>query len=408
MAARMQRYFAGLSRNTFLLALSSLFADISTEMLYPVLPVFLTQVLHANGSIVGLVDGFAQATQNIVQGFSGAVSDHLQKRKPIALLGYLLAALAKPVMGLATVWEALFAARLVDRTGAGMRSAPRDALIAASVEERDRGRAFGLEGFGDNAGAFLGPIVALFLLYAAHVQLRSVFYWALIPGLLAFLMVLLVSERQVAVAAKSRIDINLRRFPARYWKYLSAAALFSAGNSSNAFLILRTRDVGLSLEATILIYAAFNLVAALISYPAGALSDRWGRRNLLLAAFAVFFLTYLGFALTRKVALIGGLFVLYGLYQGTFRAVGKALAADLVPQDLRASGIGWYSTTIGLLELFASVVAGLLWDRIGHSAVFYFGASFAVLGSFALLMLVPDPGREGHHNGSIIPHQTSP
>ncbi|WP_024509050.1 MFS transporter [Bradyrhizobium sp. ARR65] len=395
MAVLFQRYFAGLSRNTFLLALSSLFADISTEMLYPVLPVFLTQVLHATGSIVGLVDGFAQATQNIVQGFSGAMSDRLQRRKPVALAGYLLAALAKPLMGLATVWEGLFAARLLDRIGAGTRSAPRDALVASSVEERDRGRAFGLEGLGDNAGAFLGPLVALFLLYAVHLELRSIFYVAVIPGLLALLMVLLVTERQVAIAAKARIDVNLGRFPRRYCKYLLATAVFGVGNSSNAFLILQTRDAGVSLEATILIYAAFNLVAALISYPAGAMSDRWGRRNLLLAAFAVFFITYLGFALTRDVMLIGALFVLYGLYQGMFRAVGKALAADLVPESLRASGVGWYSTTVGLLQLFASVVAGLLWDRIGHESVFYYGAIFAAAGGVGLLALVPGDARHG-------------
>jgi MFS family permease len=388
----MQRYFAGLSRNTFLLALSSLFSDISTEMLYPILPVFLTQVLHASGSIVGLVDGFAQATQNIVQGFSGAISDHLQRRKPIALVGYLLSAIAKPLMGLATIWEALLGARLLDRLGAGTRSAPRDALVASSVDERDRGRAFGLEGLGDNAGAFLGPLVALLLLYVLHFELRSMFYLAIIPGLLAFLMVLLVTEQRVAVAAKSKIDVNLGQFPRRYWNYLVATALFVAGNSSNAFLILQTRDVGASLEITILIYAAFNLVAALISYPAGALSERWGRRNILLAAIAVFFAAYLGFALTRNVLLIGALFVLYGLYQGAFRAVGKALASDLVPRHLRASGVGWYSTTVGLWQLVASVIAGSLWDRIGHAAVFYFGALFAAVGIIALLALVPrDP-----------------
>jgi MFS family permease len=385
----MQRYFAGLSRNTFLLALSSLFSDISTEMLYPILPVFLTQVLHASGSIVGLVDGVAQAAQNIVQGFSGAISDRLQRRKPIALIGYLLSAIAKPLMGLATVWQALLGARLLDRLGAGTRSAPRDALVASSVDERDRGRAFGLEGLGDNAGAFLGPLLALFLLYGLHLNLRSIFYLAIVPGLLAFLMVLPVTEQRVAVAAKSKIDVNLGQFPRRYWNYLVATALFVAGNSSNAFLILQTSDVGVSLETTTLIYAAFNLVAALISYPAGALSDRWGRRNILLAAIAVFFVAYLGFALTRNALFIGALFVLYGLYQGAFRAVGKALASDLVPRHLRASGVGWYSATVGLWQLVASVVAGLLWDRIGHAVVFYFGALFAAVGIIALLALVP-------------------
>jgi MFS family permease len=393
-----QRYFAGLSRNTFLLAFASLFADISTEMLYPILPVFLTQTLKATGSIVGLVDGFAQATQNIVQGFSGALSDKLQKRKYIALSGYLLAAFAKPLMGLSIVWQGVFGARLLDRLGTGTRSAPRDALIASSVDEENRGKAFGLEGVGDNAGAFFGPLLAVFLLYSLHVGLRAIFYLALIPGLLAFFMVLLVKEHPAAVAAKSKIDISLRQFPKAYWKYLLVTALFGLGNSTNAFLILRTQEIGASLEATILIYAAFNLVAALISYPAGSLSDTWGRKNILLASFIIFLVAYLGFALTQNIVLIAALFVFYGLYQGIFRAVGKAFAADFVPEHLRASGVGWYSTTVGLLQLVASVVAGLLWDRIGHAAVFYYGAIFAVVGSVGLLVLIPakheHPGRE--------------
>ncbi len=392
-----QRYFAGLSRNTFLLAFASLFADISTEMLYPILPVFLTQTLKASGSIVGLVDGVAQAAQNIVQGFSGALSDRLQTRKPIALGGYLLAAAAKPLMGLATSWQGVFGARLLDRLGAGTRSAPRDALIASSVEEKDRGRAFGLEGFGDNAGAFLGPLLAVFLLYALHFGIRPIFYLAFIPGLLSFFMVLLVKEQPAPVAAKSKVDISLRQFPAAYWRYLLATALFGIGNSSNSFLILRTQDAGASLELTILIYAGFNLVAALISYPAGSLSDRWGRKNILFASFIIFLIAYLGFALTQSVLLIAALFVFYGLYQGIFRAVGKAYAADLVPERLHASGIGWYNTTVGLLQLVASVVAGLLWDRIGHAAVFYYGAVFAIVGSIGLLVLVP-----GEHGQSSM------
>ena len=384
----LQRYFAGLSRTTFLLAFASFFADISTEMLYPVLPVFLTQTLNASGSIVGLVDGFAQATQNIVQGFSGALSDRLQKRKPVALVGYFLAALGKPLMGLSTVWQGVFGARLLDRLGSGIRSSPRDALIASSVGERDRGRAFGLEGVGDNAGAFVGPLLAALLLYSFGVGIRTIFYVALVPGLLAFLMVLLVSERPISVAAKSKVDITLWQFPKNYWKYLLATALFGIGNSTNAFLILQTQAIGVSLEMTILIYAAFNLVAALISYPAGSLSDQWGRRNILLASYVVFFVAYLGFAVTQNVFLIGVLFVTYGLYQGVFRAVGKALAADLVPEQLRASGIGWYNSTVGILQLVSSVVAGLLWDHIGHAAVFYLGAAFAVIGGIGLLLLV--------------------
>jgi MFS family permease len=389
----MQRYFAGLSRDTFLLALASVFSDVSTEMLYPVLPVFLTQTLHASGSIVGLVDGFAQALQNIVQGFSGTLSDKLQRRKPIALAGFFLSAISKPLMGMATVWPALFGARLLDRLGAGTRSAPRDALIASSVAEENRGRAFGLEGAGDNAGAFLGPLLTLLLLYAVGVDIRTVFYLAIIPGLLAFAMVVLVTEHRAAVHAEAKIDISLRQFPRDYWKFLLVMALFGIGNSSNAFLILQTQDIGASLPTTILIYAAYNLVAALISYPAGWLSDTWGRKNVLLVCFLVFLIAYLGFALTRNVFLIGGLFAFYGLYQGIFRAVGKAFAASFVPDQLRASGVGWYSSTVGLLQLVASVVAGLLWDRIGHAAVFYYGAVFAAVGIVALLVLLPQTHR---------------
>ena len=380
------QYFAGLSRNTFLLAFASLFADISTEMLYPVLPVFLTQTLKASGSIVGLVEGFAQATQNIVQGFSGALSDKLQKRKAIALAGYLLAAIAKPLMGLSTAWQGVFGARLLDRLGAGSRSAPRDALIASSVDKENRGRAFGLEGVGDNAGAFLGPLLALFLLYALHVGMRAIFYLAIIPGLLAFFMVLLVKERPAAVAAKSKIDVSLRQFPKAYWRYLLVTALFGLGNSSNSFLILRTQDIGSSLETTIVIYALFNLVAAVISYPAGFLSDKLGRKNVLLVAFVIFLVAYLGFALAPNILVVAVLFVFYGLYQGIFRAVGKALASDFVPEHLRASGIGWYDTTLGLLQLVASVVAGLLWAQVGHASIFYYGATFAVVGSIGLLL----------------------
>jgi MFS family permease len=394
-----QRYFVGLSRNTFLLACTSLFADISTEMLYPILPVFLTQTLKASGSIVGLIDGFAQATQNIVQGFAGMLSDKLQRRKPVALVGYLLAAIGKPLMGLATVWQVVLGARLLDRFGAGTRSAPRDALIASSVSEENRGRAFGLEGVGDNAGAFLGPLLTVFLLYWLQVGIRSVFYLAVIPGLLAFLLVLLVKETPVAIAAKAKIDVGLRQFPTAYWKYLLVTALFGLGNSSNAFLILRTQDIGASLEMTILIYAAFNLVAALISYPAGSLSDSWGAKNVVLVSFIIFLIGYLGFALTQNVVLIAGLFVFYGLFQGIFRTAGKALASSFVPDRLRASGIGWYNTTVGVLQLVASLVAGELWDHVGHVAVFYYGAAFAVVGASALSLLSTEEHDRGTSRG---------
>ena len=399
------RYFSGLSANTFLIALASLFADTSTEMLYPVLPVFLTQILGAPVSVVGLVDGVAQATQNIAQGVSGWISDKLQRRKPVAILGYALAAVAKPLIGLSTVWPGVLGARVLDRLGSGTRSAPRDALVAASADEASRGKAFGLEGIGDNLGAFVGPLIALAVLEVLHVELRSIFFIALVPGVLATLMILLVRERRGPAAAKARLDLSLRLFPRGYWTYLLVTALFGIGNSSTSFLILRTKDLGASLTTTIFLYALVNLAAALASYPAGALSDRVGRKGVLLLSFLVCFVVYLGFGVTTSALVVGVLFVLYGCYQGVFRAVGKALASDLVSAELQASGVGWYTATIGITGLVASVVGGDLWTRVSPSATFLFGALSAILGSAALVVLYPRIQRDGGDRHERPAHQ---
>lgn len=396
-ARRREGLLVGLTRNTVLLAVSSLFADIATEMLYPVLPVFLTQTLGASGAAIGLIEGVATATQNLVQGLSGAVSDKLRRRKPVALVGYVVAALAKPLIGLAPVWPMVLGARFLDRLGTGVRSAPRDALIAASADDAHRGKAFGLEGVGDNAGAFVGPLIAVMLLSLWPGAYRPIFWLAVIPGLLAMLMVMLVSEKRDGQHADVTLDAPLPRFPPSYRRYLAVTILFGLGNSSNAFLILQTRDIGASLQTTILIYAGFNLVAALASYPVGALSDRLGRRTMLALAFAVFAVSYLGFALNRNPVVIAGLFLLYGVFQGAFRAAGKALAVDLAPARLRASGIGWYGTAVGLSGLVASLVAGLLWDRVGHAAVFAWGAGFSMLGLAVLFLLVPADRRRPDH-----------
>ena len=287
------------------MAAGSLFADMSTEMLTPVLPIFLTQALGANGSIVGLVDGIAQAVRNVADGFSGPLSDKLKKRKSIALFGFCLAAVAKPLMGLSSVWQGVLGARILDRIGAGIRSAPRDALVASSVDDHHRGRGFGLEALGENAGAFLGPCVTVLLLYALQIELRLVFYLALIPGLLALGIVLFVTEPPLQQAeARSKRFVHLRQFPSTYWKYLVATAIFSIGNSSNSFLILQTQDVGASVLITILIYAGFNLVAALVSYPIAYFSDKWGRRLILLGSYAVLVIVYSGFAFFQSMGVL--------------------------------------------------------------------------------------------------------
>jgi MFS family permease len=384
-----KKYFSGLTKNSVLLACASLFADISTEMLYPIFPIYLTQNLKASGSIVGIIDGIAQATQNMIQGFSGYLSDKWQRRKPIALFGYILSAVSKPFIGVSAAWPGILAARFSDRLGSGIRSAPRDALIASSVNEKDKGKAFGLEGIGDNTGAFLGPLITVLLFFSLQVDIKFIFYLAIIPGLFAVIMILYVKEKKTDIKATSKLDIHVGKFPKEYWKYLMVIALFGIGNSSNSFLILQIKDKGLSLIETILVYAAFNLVAALISYPAGSLSDKFGRKPLLLISFAIFFVSYIGFAFTSNLFLIGVLFIFYGLFQGIFRSVGKSFATDFVPENLRASSIGWYSTVVGLSGLIASIIAGLLWDKISHTAVFVYGTIFSFIGMIALLIFVP-------------------
>lgn len=390
----LRRYFPGLTKNTFLLAATSFFADVSAEMLYPVMPIFLTTVIGAPVSVVGIVEGIAEGTQYTVQGFSGWLSDKIKHKKSIALFGYGLGAAAKPLIGMSGTWLEVLGARFLDRFGSATRSAPRDALIAASVGAPHRGRAFGLEGVGDNLGAVTGPLLAIFLIYTLNVTLRSIFFIALIPGLLALAMMLLVKESKATgdtkvdhLAITKKIDI--RALPRSFWKYVLIIAIFGIGNSSNSFLILRAKNSGFSVEAAIFLYALLNLMAALFSYPAGSLSDKFGRKKLLLVAFGIFIITYLGFALSHSLILIGGLFVLYGGYQAIFRAVGKSAAADLVPTELRATGLGVFTATVGLTTLFASILAGQLWVLVDPSIVFIYGAVCATLASVTLLKIAP-------------------
>ncbi len=380
--------FSGLSVNTFLLALASLFADVSTEMLYPVLPIFLTQTLGASAGVVGLVEGVAQASQYVVQGFSGWLSDKMQRHKAIALVGYAVAALSKPLMGLSTHWGELLGARALDRLGTGTRSAPRDAMIAASAEEKSRGKAFGLEGIGDNLGACLGPLITMGLLAWLAMELSSIFLLAFIPGVLAALMILLVRDKPMRVASEAKLELHVEGFPKQYWLYLAATALFGVGNSSNQFLILRAKGEATPLPEIILVYAMFNLVAALASYPAGHLSDRIGRKRMLMISFLIFLVVYLGFALTTDTLILGVLFICYGVFEAIFRAVGKALATDLVPPDRRATGVGWYTATIGVSGLVANIAAGQLWTHLGPAATFLLGAATALVGTIGLMVFV--------------------
>jgi MFS family permease len=384
---------SGMSRNTFVVAAGSFFADMATEMLTPILPIFMTHVLGTSGSIVGLVDGIAQAVRNIVDGLFGPISDKLRSRRSIAVAGYALSAVAKPLMGISTVWEGVLAGRVMDRVGAGVVSAPREALISFSTDHHHLGRGFGLEGVGENAGSFSGPILTVLLFYAWELDFRTVFYLAFIPGLLALLALSLVRERHPSIRRQTNPIREATRLPAEYWRFLIVIAIFSIGNSSNAFLILQVQDVGGSVLLTTLVYAAFNLVAALVAYPAGYLADKWGKKALLFGTFMVALTVYSGLALTRVFAATIAIFVVYGLYEGTFRSSGRMIASELAPEELRASAIGWFSMTAGLCQLIANLIAGALWDSLGHAAAFTYGATASAAGLTALTFLLRSNGR---------------
>jgi len=380
------KFFRGLSRNTYLLALTSLLADVSTEMLYPILPIFLTTYLGATGSIVGLIEGVATATQNIQMGLAGYISDRVKKRKSLAVLGYFIAAISKPLIGASQTWPVALTARFLDRLGTGTRSAPRDALIAASADTRSRGKAFGLEGIGDNLGAFIGPIVTIILLYLVKVGIRSIFYLALIPGALALLMIFFVTEKKGDSRHRSKIEINLSNLPASYWKYIIVISIFGVGNISSSFMILQTKNIGVPLIGTILIYSFFNLVASFVSYPSGVLSDKFGRKIVIFCSFIFFMITLLGFATTKNFFLIAVLFGFYGVYQGIFRSVGKAAASDFVDEKLEATVIGVFNGVIGITGLIASVLAGIFYDKIGHQFVFIEALIFVIFGTIAFAL----------------------
>jgi len=406
MLERSGAYIAALrrnvNRNIILLTLTSLFADISTEMMYPALPLFLTTVLLTPVSALGVIEGVAEGVQYAIQGPVGSLADRLPRKKPLGAIGYALAALGKSVIGLAPIWPVAFVGRTLDRLGAGSRSAPRDALIAASADKAHQGLAFGLEGVGDHAGAFVGPLITLFLVSVLRTPLRGVFLLAFAPGAVALGLFLLVRERRQQPQAleaspprpaESRAPYGLRTVEPSYWRYLLVTGLFGIGNSTNAFLILRLEGIGATLVVTLLVYACFNLVAALISTPAGTLADSLGGPKwALFGCLLLFAAVYVGFALSVNAVMLALLFVGYGVYQGGYRALGKTYAARLVPPTLKASGLGWYATVIGLTGVVASSVGGWLWTQVSPEVTFLYGAALALAASVALVLLMPGAG----------------
>jgi MFS family permease len=383
-----------LPRNVWAVSLTSFFMDISSEMVINILPLFLSNVLGVGTSIIGLIEGIAEATASLLKVFSGWLSDRLGARKWPAVVGYAISALSKPFFYFANAWTAVAAVRWADRVGKGVRTAPRDALVADSIDEGQRGLAFGFHRAADTGGAVVGLLIALGVVWAAQsasVELgrhtfQVVVLVSLVPAVLAVLS-LALGAREVPVAAqRERPAITFRGLGRPFLLFMLIVGLFDLGNSSDAFLVLRAQERGLNVVGILGMLVTFNLVYTLLSTPAGSLSDRVGRRKIIVGGWLAYAVIYLGFALAGAGWQMWVLYAFYGVYYGLAYGTAKALVADLVPAALRGTAYGTYNATLGLLDFPASLIAGLLWQGVSPAAPFFFGAALALAAAIFMLL----------------------
>ena len=373
------------------LALVSLFTDASSEIIYPLLPLFLTSVLHAGAEAIGVIEGAAETTASLLKLASGWWSDRVRRRKPLVVAGYTLASAVRPLVALANSAGAVLAIRLADRVGKGIRTSPRDALIADAVPLAQRGRAFGLHRAGDHMGAVIGPLIAFSVLHWTTLSLRALFLLAAIPGALAVIALVVgvkESPRPSTMGTPAARPLLGGGLPGRFWAYLAVLVVFTLGNSSDAFLLLRASQLGVTEALIPILWAMLHVVKASTSTPAGTLSDRVGRVPLIVGGWVVYALVYLAFGRAGATWQAWALFAIYGTYFGLTEGVEKALVADLVPADRRGAGFGWYNLAIGLGALPASVIFGVVWDRYGAARAFELGATLSAMAAVGLVVVM--------------------
>ncbi|HEU4990833.1 MAG TPA: MFS transporter [Gemmatimonadaceae bacterium] len=377
-----------LGRNVVALGLVSFFTDMSSEMIYPLLPVFLTVTLGASAAYVGVIEGTAESIAALLKLASGWWSDRIRARKPFVLVGYLIATFTRPLVAVAqSAWQVL-GIRAADRVGKGLRSSPRDALIADSVDPSIRGRAYGFQRAWDNAGAVAGPLIAFGLLQWEGLTLRHVFWLALAPGLFAVATVVWGVREVPKKVERSGAPLDLRRpMGRRFWAYLAVVFVFTLGNSTDAFLLLRANQLGVSVALTPIIWALLNGVKSATNTPGGALSDRIGRPATLVVGWLFYALVYLAFAHATRAWHAWALFAVYGIYFGFAEGAERALVADIVAPELRGTAFGWFNLAIGLGALPASLIFGVVWDRVGPSAAFTLGATLALVATAGLVVV---------------------
>jgi MFS family permease len=380
-----------LGRNVKALAAVSFLTDVSSEMIYPLLPIFLTGVLGANASFIGAIEGAAETTAALLKLASGWWSDRVRKRKPLVLLGYAIASTMRPLVAIATSASQVLVIRVADRVGKGIRNAPRDALIAESVDPSIRGRAFGFHRAADHAGGVLGPLLAFGLLSLHLAEIRTVFWLAAIPGVLSVLVVALAVRDipRADTAHEARPDFD-QPLGARFWRVLGVIFLFTLGNSTDAFLLLRATQLGVPVALAPVLWAALHIVKSASSTPGGALSDRIGRRPTLIMGWVLYAAVYLGFALADVAWQAWALFAVYGVYFGLTEGSERALIADLVGLERRGTAFGWYNLAIGLGALPASLLFGYVWDHAGAATAFLMGAALALAASLGMAIVTRD------------------
>jgi MFS family permease len=385
------------------LGVVTLLNDLSSEVAVRTLPLFLANVLGVKAGIIGLIEGLAESTATLLKVVSGVLADRAGKKKALALWGYGLSGFTKPLLFFATGWPLVLVVRVLDRIGKGIRTAPRDALIADVTAAEDRGRAFGFNKAMDKAGAVAGLVLAAAILYVGgtgQVALTRENYQALVllsvvPGIASvFVLARWVRERPASPSVQaSSVRLAWQALDGRFRAYLVLLVIFTLGNSSDAFLMLRAQTLGFQPVEIFLLLAAFNLVITLSSTPAGALSDRLGRRGLIVAGWAIYAVIYLGFAVASSAWHVWALYLGYGLYYGAFQGAASALVADLVPPELRGTAYGLFNGAIGVVALPASLLAGLLWDWYGPPAPFLAGGVLALMAAVGMLAVVPQSRR---------------
>ena len=386
------KLFKDIPRNVKALGFVSLLNDAASEMIYPLLPIFLISVLGAGPGALGVIEGVAETTASLLKLFSGWISDKLKKRKFLILIGYSLAAFGRPLISITIAWWQVAVIRFIDRVGKGVRTSPRDALISLSTPENIRGKSFGFHRAMDHTGAIIGPVVAMVLLKYG-MSLKNIFLWALLPGIITVIIVIFFVREKRVISESKKVDFKLSVLSRNFKTYLFIIILFTLGNSSDAFLILKAKDTGIPIALIPLLWIVLHFVKMSTSIPGGVWSDKIGRRRVIVTGWMVYALIYLGFGFSSNIWQIWGLFALYGIYFGLTEGVGKAFVSDLVTKEFHGTAFGFYHLAVGIAAFPSSVIFGFIWQRFGSLTAFTYGAALAGFASILLLSFVREKER---------------